>query len=129
MYSLLTTRVTAVQTFVSFGQFAAYRNPRNFSSPDEFLPHRWIDHSAFEKHDADVFHPFSIGSRNCIGKAWGLMVVRGLLANILLNFKLSEAEPAWKWEEQNAWFVWEKKGLFVRLESFQGQGANQPMSR
>lgn len=105
-----------LQTFVSFSQYAAYRSPSNFSDPDKFLPQRWINPDSFERHNADAFHPFSIGPRSCIGKIWGMMAVRALLANILLHFKLSRVGPDWKWEEQDSWFIWSKKDLMIHLE-------------
>ncbi|KAL9624595.1 MAG: hypothetical protein Q9160_001260 [Pyrenula sp. 1 TL-2023] len=107
-------------TYVSFCQYAAYRNPSNFSEPDRFLPRRWTSPEAFKRHNAEIFHPFSVGPRNCIGKGWGLMAVRALLANVLVRFDLERVEPHWRWEEQNSWFIWEKKDLMVRIGKVKG---------
>ena len=45
------------------------------------------------------------------------MAVRTLLATIVLRFNLVTVGPEWEWEEQNAWFIWEKRDLIVQLKS------------
>ena len=65
----MTKILTCVQTVVYVSNYAAYHCPRNFDRPNEFLPERWLDENLhFEHHDAQVFQPFSMGPRNCIGK-------------------------------------------------------------
>jgi cytochrome P450 len=103
------------QTFITFCQFAAYRSPTNFYSPDEFIPARWLPNSKIEPHNVGIFHPFSIGPRDCIGKVFALTELRLLVANLLWNFDLTRGEADWDWNSQGAYFAWEKRPLFVRL--------------
>lgn len=59
-------------TSVSVGQYAAWHSTHNFSSPDEFIPERWLaensDNGIFADDNRSGFFPFSVGPRNCIGK-------------------------------------------------------------
>jgi cytochrome P450 len=48
--------------------YAAYRSGRNFRDPDAYIPERWLGDPQFATDERDVFHPFSYGHRNCIGK-------------------------------------------------------------
>lgn len=108
--------LTIEQTGVNFNQYAAYRDPNNFSMPTDFKPQRWMDPTSVEVHNSAVFNPFSVGPRNCIGKQWGLRAVRALLAQIVLNFDLERTGNDWAWEDQNTSFVWEKKDLMLNLK-------------
>jgi cytochrome P450 len=56
------------QTIVAVAQWAAYRDPDNFTRPLEFLPERWMGASGFEKDRQDVFQPFGFGHRDCIAR-------------------------------------------------------------
>ena len=66
-------------------------------------------------HNANVFQPFSQGPRNCIGKAFGLAEVRIMLATLLWEFDIEGMSDDWTWEDQNAWFVWEKNDLLLKI--------------
>jgi len=49
---------------------AAHRSSENFHRPAEFLPERWLGENApaeFHMDDRAVFHPFSVGPRDCLG--------------------------------------------------------------
>ena len=50
-------------------QSAAFRSSLNFVEPDNFIPERWLDDAdpIFARDDKEVFEPFLVGPRNCIG--------------------------------------------------------------
>jgi cytochrome P450 len=50
--------------------YAAYHSPSNFKDPDSFIPERWLPEGQEEyaSDHKEVFNPFSIGPRNCLGK-------------------------------------------------------------
>ncbi|KAL8715846.1 MAG: hypothetical protein Q9220_000513 [cf. Caloplaca sp. 1 TL-2023] len=56
------------RTGVQINQYAAYMSKRNFSSPSVFAPSRWLGDIQYASDKRDVLQPFSIGTRNCIGK-------------------------------------------------------------
>jgi len=63
---------TALQTGLEIWNPVINRCSRNFTLPDEFIPERWLDgenkDKRFANDNSDVFQPFSVGPRNCIGK-------------------------------------------------------------
>ena len=60
------------QTKVSISMLSANHSPSNFTDPAKFVPERWLDDTPeYERYKNDrreVFQPFSVGPRNCIGK-------------------------------------------------------------
>lgn len=50
--------------------YALYHNEKFFKKPEEFHPERWLDDPEFATDDRDVFQPFQIGPRNCIGRKY-----------------------------------------------------------
>lgn len=108
--------LTWTQTEVAFNQYAAYRDPAYFSEPTKFNPQRWVDPASVSAHNADVFRPFSVGPRDCIGKHWGLRAVRVALSQLLLHFEIERTETDWAWDDQDANFGWEKKALMLKFK-------------
>lgn len=45
-----------------------YHNPNYWAQVEEFIPERWLGDPKFKDDKRDVFQPFSVGPRNCIGK-------------------------------------------------------------
>lgn len=113
-------------TVVSVSCLAAFTSADNFASPLSFRPERWLatpivdgglcsaDFGA-DKHDA--FHPFSYGSRACLGVnlAWAEMAM--ITARLLGEFDVSlPADGVLQdWESQKIFWVWEKQPLVLQL--------------
>lgn len=103
-------------------QWAVYREAAYFQEPDSFIPERWLpashpDHD--KKYDSDnkaVFHPFSHGPRNCIGKNLAYAELRMVLARFLYRFdyELLPGQDDWH-SSQRTFIVWEKPPLMVKL--------------
>jgi len=57
-------------TSLTINLWAAHRSAANFHRPAEFLPERWLETppEQFHTDDRAVFHPFSVGPRDCLGK-------------------------------------------------------------
>jgi cytochrome P450 len=49
-------------------QLAMYTHPRNFRNASEFIPERWLGDKRFEDDQRQALQPFSVGSRDCVGK-------------------------------------------------------------
>ncbi|KAF4304633.1 Cytochrome P450 [Botryosphaeria dothidea] len=49
---------------------AAYRSKENFHNPLPFRPERWLDDRdpVFDNGKREVFQPFLLGPKSCIGK-------------------------------------------------------------
>ena len=56
-------------TTVACHHYASYHSASNFALPNEFIPERWLDtDSRFNSDKKDCLNPFSLGTRNCLGK-------------------------------------------------------------
>lgn len=53
---------------VAINQYAAYRVDANFADPLHFNPARWLGKEHFSRDRRDVFQPFSLGPRDCLGR-------------------------------------------------------------
>ncbi|EHA25595.1 hypothetical protein ASPNIDRAFT_42038 [Aspergillus niger ATCC 1015] len=102
-------------TAVSVHHWATYRNPRNFTRPDEFLPERWGNDPQFASDNKAACQPFSFGPRNCLGKNLAYHEMRLILAKVLYHYDLRLAPESVGWEKQNTWTLWQKNRLMVQL--------------
>lgn len=102
-------------------QYAACRSESNFLHANEFLPQRWLGDPEFGEDRRAVSQPFSVGSRNCIGRQLAYAEMRLMLARILWRFdlQLDEARMGGRdWlSEQRVWILWQKSPLWVILKS------------
>lgn len=64
-----------------------HRNPRDWTDPDRFIPERFLPENSKDR-DPYSFIPFSGGPRNCIGKAFGMMEDKVIIAHIVHSFKV-----------------------------------------
>ena len=55
-------------TLLMIPQQAMYTYEPNFKRPMEFLPERWLGDSRFDGDEKHALQPFSVGSRDCVGK-------------------------------------------------------------
>ncbi|KAI7762974.1 hypothetical protein LZL87_013076 [Fusarium oxysporum] len=104
---------------VGVNQLAAGHSEVNFHRASEFLPERWLDvdlDSEFASDDRTASQPFSLGSRNCIGKSMANAEMALTFAMLLWNFELElyELLENW-WFKQGTFVVWEKLPLLVNL--------------
>lgn len=124
--------LSKLQTSVSIPQYASSLSALNYSSPNSFLPCRWLppSHSwaatmnnspstpsASPRPTANhaAFHPFSIGSRRCLGQSLAYLEMRLILARLFWTFDIEQDGEPWAWKEQKTWILWEKKALNVRI--------------
>ncbi|KAI3400197.1 hypothetical protein diail_4082 [Diaporthe ilicicola] len=103
-------------TVVSQYHFALYHNEKFFAVPEEYHPERWLGDPRFATDNRDVFQPFHIGPRNCIGKNLAYIEMRIILARVLWNFDLKLADESKDWlSRQKIYLLWEKGPLNVYL--------------
>lgn len=51
-------------------QHAMYTHEDNFKMPFEYIPERWLGDSRFENDKRHAVQPFSVGTRDCVGKKY-----------------------------------------------------------
>jgi cytochrome P450 len=47
-----------------------YHSPVLFKDPQSFIPERWTDDPHYANDVRSAVQPFSVGSRNCLGKKY-----------------------------------------------------------
>ncbi|KAK8044770.1 hypothetical protein PG993_004794 [Apiospora rasikravindrae] len=106
-------------TSVGVNQFAASHSASNFALPETFAPERWLPAASSNGFEADIkaaYQPFSIGPRNCIGKALALMIASRTLAELLQQFDVALQDDSKGWDERQTFNVgWDRPPLYVVL--------------
>ena len=102
-------------------QLAAYSSSTNFSQPESFIPERWLsdtdpDYRNFAAQDhKDVFQPFSVGPKNCIGKQLAYAEMKLILSRFLWRFDFTLLDDDFSFEQQRVFIFREKPPLRLRL--------------
>ncbi|CAG8080220.1 unnamed protein product [Penicillium olsonii] len=113
-------------TWVSVALLAAYRSPRYWRRPEEFIPERWLGDPEFESDNRHIWAPFSIGPRKCVGikyvfsparifprcadwRALSLayLNIRLIIARLLWNFDLEACPDNIDPHEMKEYGVWQ----------------------
>jgi cytochrome P450 len=100
--------------------YAMFRSSINFSSPEEFIPERWLhrnESSPYSKGRQEAYHPFSMGPHGCLGQQLAWVELRVILARLLWNFdmEIPEGSKPLKWTEQKIFWAWDKRPVNVAL--------------
>ena len=110
-------------TVIHMMQYAAYHLSQNFKRPEEFVPERWTKEGMegeFRDDKRDVYQPFSVGPRGCIGINLAYAEMRLIVTRLLWRFDLSipKGQKDWQaWvERQKTFILWEKGGLWVDVK-------------
>ncbi|KAI0065820.1 high nitrogen upregulated cytochrome P450 monooxygenase 2 [Artomyces pyxidatus] len=103
------------QTQVFVHTYSVHRDPRNFSSPDQFIPQRWLRDSADDMdektnfsatenfiHNSAAFIPFSYGPTICAGKNLALLEMRMVVCFLMqrLEFRRISGAGIGQWEDE-----------------------------
>ncbi|KAI9445851.1 high nitrogen upregulated cytochrome P450 monooxygenase 2 [Lactarius psammicola] len=88
---LCTGRTIPEETQLSLHTYSIHRDPRNFYTPEAFLPERWFSTGApAGEHNTAAFFPFSYGPTICAGKNLAMMEMRMVLCWVLRRFRFSK---------------------------------------
>ncbi|KAF2655026.1 cytochrome P450 [Lophiostoma macrostomum CBS 122681] len=108
-------------TVVAVYQLPAFTLPNNFALPDCYLPERWlpIDHPDSPKatltDEQEVFQPFSVGPKACIGKGYAYAEIKLILARVVWHFDFELLDNGFAVEKQRAFLFRERPPLNVKL--------------
>ena len=112
---------------VSVPCYATFKSRNHFSSPEEFIPERWLQEhdsgSPFTRDRHEVFYPFSLGPHGCLGQQLAWVELRLVLVRLLWNFDLQipEGTKRLDWTSQKIFWTWEKAPLNVCLRKVRGR--------
>lgn len=116
-------RPSSYQTQVSVNSWTLYHDPALFARAEEFVPERWLESPSrpkeFDGDQLSAVNPFSLGPRNCIGKALAWAEMRVIVARIVWAFDLEAkgAKEEWlDWTSLKTFLVVEKKPVEVRMK-------------
>ncbi|CAH0725737.1 unnamed protein product, partial [Brenthis ino] len=74
------------------GAFAIHRSKVVWGpKADEFDPDRFLPEHLINRHPAS-FLPFSHGSRNCIGRNFGMIIIKSIISSIVRTYKIEANE-------------------------------------
>lgn len=107
-------------TTLGVNVLSACRMPSNFHRPDDFVPERFLRETRvgteFASDNHAVFTPFSVGTRNCIGRNLAYAEMRLILAKVVFHFDLAlDTERTGNWLAQKSFGIWFKGPLYVKL--------------
>jgi len=105
---------------VGIACYATFRSEVNFSSPEEFIPERWLPRdsaSPYLKDRQEAYHPFSMGPHGCLGQQLAWVELRIILARLLWNFDMAvpEGTKPLDWTSQNIFWAWDKQPVNIAL--------------
>ncbi len=117
-------RTIPEETQLVLHTYSIHRDPRNFHTPEAFLPERWFSTGApVGEHNTAAFFPFSYGPTICAGKNLALMEMRMLLCWVLRRFRFSKAPGVThkEWERRILdWFIVHQDPLLVSVSLREG---------
>ncbi|KAF1963159.1 isotrichodermin C-15 hydroxylase [Byssothecium circinans] len=102
-------------TSVGIYQSVAYNSPRNFRDAAIFDPTRWLGNPKYKDDRKEIFKPFSIGHRNCIGKQLAYSEIRVIVSRLIWNFDIILCDESKSWTDQLAYWIWARPPLMVQL--------------
>ncbi|KAF3798974.1 Cytochrome P450 monooxygenase aclL [Colletotrichum gloeosporioides] len=103
------------QTVVSTNPFAASMSPEHFHEPWAFKPERWMNSNKEDILEAS--QPFSLGTRNCLGKSLGWMELRTVLAKMHFKYDLELVDPSMDWHASSQMHtLWQKPTMKVIVQ-------------
>ncbi|KAI1114940.1 cytochrome P450 [Nemania sp. NC0429] len=114
-------------TPVSIQPYTINRDPKFFSSSTSFIPERWLSteiqnpKSPFYNDQRDVFQPFSVGPRSCLGHHLARAELRLILAKLIWKFDFTAVRgQVLEWEQLRTFLLVEKKPVMVNMALRQG---------
>lgn len=107
----------SLQTIVGVAQLAANHSSVNFTSPEEFLPERFLSQvdKRFAGDRKAVSQPFSVGPRNCVGRNLAYSEMKLALCRIVYQFDFELVDKEDDWFDQKVYTLWNKKPLMMRF--------------
>lgn len=94
---------------------AMYFSEKHFKDATSFVPERWTGDERYANDQRAAVQPFSVGSRDCLGKNMAYHEMRLILAKVLYNFDLELCPQSERWMDQEVYTLWEKHPLMVRV--------------
>ncbi|OLN96965.1 Isotrichodermin C-15 hydroxylase 18 [Colletotrichum chlorophyti] len=100
---------------VSVENFSLSYDPRYWKDPESFRPERWLG-KGFENDYKLAHHPFSEGTRSCIGKNLAYLEMRVLLTSLIYHFDWELVSDIEDWNQAcKCYALWTMPDLLVKF--------------
>lgn len=76
---------------VTISPYTLHRHLRYWEHPNEFIPERFLPENSLNR-PKNVFIPFGLGPRVCIGKQLAMLIAKMIIPNIVKNFDIELAQ-------------------------------------
>ncbi|KAF2745137.1 cytochrome P450 [Sporormia fimetaria CBS 119925] len=96
--------------------YAMYRSEKLFKDPHAFIPNRWLGDEKYADDQRNAVQPFSVGSRDCLGRNMAYHEMRLIMTKVLYNFDMELCPESEDWINQRTYILWDKKPLMVTLK-------------
>jgi cytochrome P450 len=100
---------------VGVPHYGMFHSEKNFKNASSYRLERWLGDPAYASDDLTAVQPFSVGTRNCIGKNLAYAEIRSIMCRILWNFESELCPESNNWNQQKVYFLWEKPPLMIKL--------------
>ncbi|EHK46645.1 hypothetical protein TRIATDRAFT_90002 [Trichoderma atroviride IMI 206040] len=104
-------------TNIDIWYWTMFHYPEYWAQAEDFIPERWLGDPRFEHDKRQIFTPFSVGPRNCIGKNLAYAEMRLILAKLIWNYDIEIAEESIGWDKKcGCYILYEKGPLYICLK-------------
>ncbi|KAM0260151.1 hypothetical protein ACHAQJ_002916 [Trichoderma viride] len=104
-------------TNIDIWYWTMFHYPDYWTQVEDFIPERWLGDPRFENDKRQIFTPFSVGPRNCIGKNLAYAEMRLILAKLIWNYDIELAEESAGWDKKcGCYILYEKVPLYIYLK-------------
>ncbi|EOD53177.1 putative cytochrome p450 monooxygenase protein [Neofusicoccum parvum UCRNP2] len=100
---------------VGMPMYAAFRSGSNFRNADRFVPERWLGDEEYAQDKKLSLQPFSVGPRNCLGRALAYQEIKLALAKLVWHFDVELRPESKNWLDQQNFTFWVKPQLWVNI--------------
>ncbi|TVY53299.1 putative sterigmatocystin biosynthesis P450 monooxygenase [Lachnellula cervina] len=103
-------------TTVGTYQWVVYNSSTNFRDPGIFDPSRWQGNPYYANDRREIFKPFSVGPKSCVGKQLAYAEMQLILVKLLWKFDLTLADEKNVWTDQKVHWSWMRVPLMIKLK-------------
>jgi hypothetical protein len=80
-----------------------------FRDPLSLIPERWLGDERYSSDQTSVLQPFSVDTRDCLGRNFAYHEMRMIMVHVMLNFDFEElCSESDNWMDQDSHILWEK---------------------
>ncbi|XP_018363633.1 PREDICTED: cytochrome P450 9e2-like [Trachymyrmex cornetzi] len=97
--------------------YAIHHDEKYYDNPEEFRPERFLNNDQDNNYRSIFYFPFGLGSRMCIGRRFGLLMIKVVLFHLLARCELKQCPKtsSIKFSEKNL-LMMPKDGFWLNIQ-------------